>query len=133
MEPAEWLEYRKTIVQLIQSQADARDRTVLALASGALGLSIAFLHEIVQAPVHTWLIKAGWIFLAVAAIVILASLVTGEEQMRWALKHGDAREAFDTRAPGGWLWHVTRWLNYAGVVSFILGVLFMVVFAFVNF
>lgn len=104
------------------------DRTVVTLAAGALGLSIAFVQNIEPHPVHTGWLAMAWSLFSASLIVNLASFLTSQHSLRWEMRHFDE----DVGTAGGWLAKLTIGLNWGAAGFFVLGVLALVRFAFLN-
>jgi len=106
------------------------DRTLLALSGGALGLSLAFISDVVEAPAHLRILWAGWTFLALAMATTLAGTLTSQ----WAIrKDMDAlSEGRELENSGGWPGAATDVLGIAGAVSFMLGIALIVGFVGLN-
>jgi hypothetical protein len=55
------------------------DKAVMTLAAGALGLSIAFIHDIAPDPTFVGVLAAAWAFFAASLLAILVSFMTSRE------------------------------------------------------
>ena len=132
-----YLEERKLLVDAEREGARTFDKAILTLAAGALGLSVTFVDKIAPLPQATtlWLLVASWISFGFSIIVTLSSFITSQ----WACIR--QREILDTE----WLnssqeqksiqncWtRVTNALNVVSILSFVTGVIFLCLFAFVN-
>lgn len=107
-DPRQWL------LQADQAATRDFDRTVVALASGALGLSIAFIHDIAPHPVHEGWLAIAWSLLSASLIANLASLLTSHHALRWEMRHYDDAVG----EAGGWLGKVTIGLNWFAAAAF---------------
>lgn len=106
------------------------DKNVLFIASGALGISFAFIEKIVPNLIHaenkhflinSWYCFAGVIFISLVAhfISILA--------IRWAIIHDDLEKIKYKKITGWWNWCV-RTLNILMILGLFLGVILLVLF-----
>lgn len=104
------------------------DRTVVTLSAGALGLSIAFIQNIAPQPIHKGWLAIGWGLFALSLIANLASFLTSRQALRWEMQHFDE----DVETPGGPFAKATVALNLGAAAAFVLGVLALVTFAYLN-
>ena len=88
------------------------DRTLLALATGALALSIPLVRDLTD-PVNTLLVLWGWIFLLVTPILLLLSFAISKSAIEARWNH----DADKGNQRSKWAWNVTL---TAGA-SFIVG------------
>src|SRR5712692_4706414 len=80
-------EYRQWLVETDHKSSQAYDRTVLTLAAGALGLSLAFMkdaasHQIRESFVH---LLRGWECLGSSLTATLVSMLTSQFALRTAI------------------------------------------------
>ncbi len=117
-------EYRRALVSLEQQSQKAFDTTVVTLAGGALGLSFAFLKDILkgQPPIRPGLILAAWILWVVTLTIVLTSYYTSALAMRKGIRQLDAG-GLASRPTGGLFAHVTTVLNALALAAFIVGLL----------
>ena len=99
------------------------DRTLLALATGALALSIPLVRDLTD-PVNTRLVLWGWIFLLITPIFLLVSYAISKTaiEARW---DGDDEKG---NQRSRWAWNVTL---TAGA-SFIFGAALIMLFVWLN-
>ena len=64
---------RKRLTDLHEKATDAFDRAVMTLPGGALGVSLAFIHDVAPHPRHNWA-AAGALIFGVLFLVIFAWL-----------------------------------------------------------
>ena len=127
--------YRQWLVAAEHDASRDFDRAVMALAGGALGLSVTFIHEIVASPVYrssVW-IALAWGCLSLSLLSILVSMLTSQHALRRAIKQVDAQTVHQVARAGGWLSMVTEGLNIVAALTLVLGLVFLVVFAFLNY
>ncbi len=137
-----YLQERKTLLAAEQDYAKSFDRWVITLAGGALGLSIAFLKDIAgpKATDVAWLV-AAWILFGLCICALLVSMLvsqSGHEAFRAVLDEEATKDV-----PGFWLrvrkgqkhrWESTAIavLNVVAIVTFVIGVISLAVFAALN-
>ena len=126
-------EYREWLVKAQHRASQDFDKTVLAISSGALGLSVAFLNsQYVSGPFsNTVLIGIAWMGFGVALVSSLGSLFTSSKALRKCIEQVDAG-VVDGETPGGVWTSRTDWLNLAAWWGVFLGVTFLVLFASFN-
>lgn len=123
-------EYRRWLVQAEQKAQDDYDKTVLALSGGALGISFAFVKEIIgEKPIEqSWLLVSAWLAWAASTMVMLASYYFSRKALRKAIEQCDDKSIEDCETPGGIFTLILRQLNVAGALLFFLGVCLMAFF-----
>jgi hypothetical protein len=130
-----WLQNEiKQVREDIQSSTDSFDKSMLTVSSGALGVSLAFIKEIVPLPQASWLpvLQASWVAFAVciAATVISfrvsrANLKTHERFVRKV--HAERKQGLSNRK--------TKLLNFcteAATYFFLVGLAATVLFVIKN-
>jgi hypothetical protein len=126
-------EYRQWLVVAEQKAQEDYDKTVLTLSGGALGISFAFVKDIVgSGPIQnsSWLVGA-WALWALSTSAMLGSFFVSRLALRRAIVQCDDGTIF-CKPPGGFYTRLTRWLNGSGAVLFLLGVCLMAAFVNVN-
>ena len=107
------------------------DRTVMTLAAGALGLSIAFMKDIAGPDANALpALGAAWFLFAATLMVILVSFLTSQAGLLYQIEVIDGRKP--EVAPGGTYGRWTLRLNAAAAVALVAGVLSLVLFAINN-
>lgn len=126
-------EYRKWLVAAEQKSQDDFDKTVLTLSGGALGISFAFLKDIVgpQPIVLPGLLLAAWFAWAFSTFSVLISYYLSHLALRRAIGQVDDGTIFGQPA-GGVFARLTAILNGTGAVLFLVGVCCITVFAVAN-
>ncbi len=107
-----------------QSQHDF-DRAVLTLASGALAISLVFVHDIAPRPSWKALLVIAWVAFVVSMLAVLLSFRTSE----WA--HRDEYERIQSDRPeakDAW----TPALNAIATAALIGGIALLLAFATLN-
>jgi hypothetical protein len=120
-------EDRRRLIASNEAATRDFDTTVRALAGGALGVSIAFVHEIAPKPEHTWVLGAAWALFAAALALNLFSFLTQERASRKMLRLMEDQTT--TEIEEG---KITDWLNWLAAGSLLGGVAFLVAFAVLN-
>jgi len=64
---------RKRLTDLHEKATDAFDRAVMTLAGGALGISLAFIHDVAPHPRDTWVMGVSWLLFVASLVLILLS------------------------------------------------------------
>src|SRR5438309_1680590 len=120
--------YREALLALEQKMQADYDKAVMTLSGGALGVSFAFLkdvlgHRELVSPI--WLL-AAWICWGLSVTCTLGSFWTSALALRKAVRQTDEREIY-IQQPGGKFDWITTVLNaaagllfFAGVVSIVL-------------
>ena len=126
--------YRQWLVQAEQKSQDDYDKSVLALSGGALGISFAFVKDIIgDKPIElAWLLIGAWITWAASTVVMLASYYVSRKALRKAIEQCDDKSIEDCEAPGGIFTKVLRGLNVTGALLFLVGVILMAFFVQAN-
>lgn len=100
------------------------DKTIVTVSSGALALSITFLHDLASNPLPStavWL-WVGWGGLLGSLLVIIFSMLTGHVALERHLKE----------VPGNWFTGLTTWLNIVAAVGLLVGFFGLAQFAKAN-
>jgi len=126
-------EYRQWLVAAEQKAQEDFDKTVLTLSGGALGISFAFVKDIIgDKPIeHSIWLVAAWVMWALSTSAMLGSFFVSRLALRKAIVQCDKKTIFCS-APGGFYTLLTRWLNVSGAVLFLLGVCLMAGFVKTN-
>jgi hypothetical protein len=134
------LTYRNFIIEADQKQQESFDKTVLTLSGGALGITFAFLKDIVGTnPIHPVLITLAWIFWGVSVSCTLISFFTSHLTLNKIIDHIDQNISADSiqkiyeNSPEKSFKVLTNILNVTSAALFILGVILTAIFAFYNF
>jgi hypothetical protein len=106
------------------------DKNVLYIASGALGISFAFIEKIIPdmtRAVSTHLINISWYFFAGVIFLSLVSHFISIMANRWAIAHDDENELQYRKNCTYWN-HVIRTLNVIMILGLLAGILFLIQF-----
>jgi hypothetical protein len=125
-------DYRNQIISAEQKAQDDFDKTILSLSSGALGISFAFVKDIVgNAPTDVSFLIASWIFWAFSSTSVLVSYYMSHKALRHAIKQIDSNK-IRKEMPGGIYDKLTGFLNVLGLILFLFGLLSMIWFVKIN-
>jgi protein-S-isoprenylcysteine O-methyltransferase Ste14 len=117
---------RKRLLLLHEKATESFDRAIMTVSGGALGISIAFVHDVASKPVHRWVLGVSWLFFALSLLLILWSFLTME---RATVRMLGQMEDEVEEIPRGKL---TDYANWGSAAAFICGVVFLVIFAWLN-
>jgi hypothetical protein len=122
-------DYRSYLVLAEQIAQEDFDKTVLTLSGGALGISFAFIKDIIGANpiVQPYQLYFAWISWGLSVTVILASYFFSSLSLRKAIQQLDSGDIYVSHV-GGLFDVATCVLNVAGGLLFIIGVIFIVIF-----
>ena len=126
-------EYRSFIIAAEQKAQEDFDKTVIALSGGALSISFVFVNDIIgDDPVsNSCALLAAWIAWGISVTCVLISYYFSQRALRKTIQQIDDNKIYD-QSPGGIYSHITSILNAAGGVLFLIGVVFITIFAFFN-
>jgi hypothetical protein len=132
-EDDEFEAYRHHLLLAEQRAQEDYDKTVVSLSGGALGVSFAFLDNIVKGRPLTNpnLLFVAWACWSISLLVVLASFFFSIRALRKAQKQARTGAIF-LRTPGGWAAKLTEIANVTGAVLFVVGLLFIGVFVWRN-
>lgn len=122
-------EYRKYLSDAEQKISESYIKTIVALSSGALGVSFAFIKDVLgtKEPVWTPVLMTAWIFLTGSLASIVFYLVFARYAFLKAIKQVDAGTIND-ESPGGWQGKITDIIHIIGAALLIGGLLLIGVF-----
>jgi hypothetical protein len=121
--------YRQWLVEAYQKSSDAYDKAVMTLAGGALGISLAFVHQVAPHPTHKAWLAWTWGLLAVSLLLIFLSFLASQQTLLREIKKRDKRRVWPSWDMPGW---ATTILNVASGAALITGVVCLVRFAWFN-
>lgn len=117
-----------------QDLAKSFDQSIVALAGGALGLSMTFVERFAPAPQSTWFLGASWVSFVLALLAVLVSYEVGqaayrEEQDILQQAMDGNHKALDAEP------RYTRWTartNRLAIGFLVLGLLALARFVYIN-
>ncbi len=124
-------EYRNLLIKYQQEMIDEFGKAMLALAGGALGVSFAFIKDIVKLDETTGrsLLLLAWVSWGFSIVSILVSYYLSHLAMGRAIADVDARRTIHR----SWASRLTSFLTASSIVTFLLGVLLLAAFVRLNF
>lgn len=128
------IQYRAYLVQAAQKAQDDFDKAVLSLSGGALGISFAFIKDVVgPGPFKSssYLVFA-WLCWGMSIIFVLTSYFVSALALRRSIEQVD-RETIRQERPGGTFDRITGACNIGGGVLFFFGVVLIAYFVWRNF
>lgn len=132
-----YAETRKDLLTRQLSNSEKFDGAVLTLSTGALGISLVFIKDVVplEKAQCAELLIVSWCFFGLAIISVVISFLVSQEGIKKQLNHAEeyylnGKEEYLTKAniPA----KVTDFLNYASGVLFVLGIILTIIFVSIN-
>jgi hypothetical protein len=129
----ELVEYRKWLIAAEQKAQEDYDKTVLALSGGALGISFAFIKDVIgnQPAIFPHLLWGSWLAWGLSVAFVLVSFYASRLALRRTIVQIDQGQVY-REFPGGYYATMTAWLNLGGGILFLAGVVLIVIFAAYN-
>jgi hypothetical protein len=126
-------EYRKIVIAAEQKSQDDFDKTLIALSSGSLGISFAFVKDIIgtKQMTHSYYLLYAWTFWGLSLACILISFYFSHQSLRYVIRQIDNKRIYNQK-PGGVFSTITFILNIGSGISFIVGLILLIIFAFYN-
>lgn len=119
---------RRQWIDLIQKSSEHYDKTVVLIASGAIGLSLAFLNNIILKGVsNPLMLYCSWILLLVAILSSIVSHLTSIKGYADNINEID----YGTKPSKTWP-KITDILNVVTLVCLFIGIVFLCLFAYQN-
>jgi hypothetical protein len=129
-------QHKARICEDIQSSTDSFDQSLLTLSSGALGVSLAFIKDIVPLKEAVWigLLFASWIAFALCIVTTVVSFLLSVKANKQQLGYIDEYylhrkdDALDKHKTSGYL----RWLQrctWVAIILFVAGLFCTIIFA----
>lgn len=125
--------YRDHLVEAQQKAQDDYDKTLVLLAGGAFGLSLALVEKMLPGrPYHKpEFLLLAWVSWGASLACTLASFLVSHHALRRCIDQHDLGK-LPGETPGGLLSHLTTVLNIVAGVLFVLGLAMMSMFVFSN-
>jgi len=125
-------EYRTYLRQAHQMAQENFDKTVLSLSGGALGISFAFIKDIVgpDALKARGLLYAAWLSWGISVTLVLASFYSSQRALHRALCQLESSnvEELQSAKLGGFADRITWTLNALAGILFLVGVILLTIF-----
>ena len=129
------IDRRKLLDEVRVGQGYIRDRTVIFLSSGTVGLSLLLLNAVGGNREHMILIFGSWGSCLVSLVAALLSFFVAQRVFGQELEQHDAKTVGDkesAKPPVGLLDHLTTLLNWLAVLGFAGGGICLILFAWFN-
>ena len=120
-------EHRRYLRDAHQTASRDFDRALLAMASGTIAISLAFLDQIAPEPQRTWLLLLAWTLLVGSLAMNLVSHMTSQRASEKDIARLDEGD-WDSAGDDSW----TPWLNRLSATSFVFGVFLLALFSYYN-
>ena len=130
-----FLDHRKQLVGQLYGQGYMLDRSMVFLASGAVGLSILLLGTLTAAPLKMPLVFCTWGCCALSLVATLTSFYFSQKSIEQDIEYQDQLNLGykkQAREPNAWPTLVTHRLNEVALVAFVVAVLSLAWFAWCN-
>jgi hypothetical protein len=132
-------EYRQKVWEDTKSGTENFDKYLLTFSSGALGLSLTFIKDVAPIGQAVWIpsLFVSWVAFLLCLLVTLISFRISILALEGMLPHlnefylNSNAEAFDKHRES-WLTKAVDWLAWAGIILFICGVFFTMMFVYAN-
>jgi hypothetical protein len=132
-------EYRKKVWEDTKSGTENFDKYLLTFSSGALGLSLAFIKDVAPIGHAVWIpsLFASWVAFLLCILVTLISFRISILALEAMVPHlnefylNSNAEAFDKHRES-WLTKAVEWFAWAGIILFVCGVFFTMMFVYAN-
>lgn len=126
-------DYRNLLIAAEQKAQADFDKTVLSLSGGALGISFAFVKDIVgpDSIVNPRLLLLSWIAWGFSVTSVLGSFYFSHWALRKTIQQIDNGNIYKQHPGSIYSW-ITALLNALGGLLFLVGVVLMVVFIYYN-
>ena len=130
------LEERKSLLSSQSEQAKSFDKWILTLAGGSFGLSLIFVYQIAPHPKSTGYLVTAWGFFTASILFTLFSFLLSQEAhhkyIEAVSKLINRETARENKLPPTVYGRVTKALNYGSMIVFLIGIVFLIVFAKLN-
>ena len=141
-----YIDERTALVNASLEQHRLFDKAILTLSSGALGLSLTFIRQIIPEeaqPKNIYSLVIAWVLLALSILFTVISFLTSgkacarqieilENSFFHSEKNSDSKTNRDEIVIQNYYSRLTSWLNILSIICFILGVFFLATFSICN-
>lgn len=126
-----YLDERRLLIEAEQKGAQQFDKAILALAGGALAISITFIKNIAPHPIieTIYLLERAWIAFILSLLSTLCSFLTSQSACR---RQRDIIELEESHNEKNKYATCTKWLNIFSIIFFILGIAYLSIFCIEN-
>ena len=130
-------EYRKILLDRQLSNSEKYDGALLSLSTGVLGLSLAFIKDIVPIGdlIIVWVLIASWALFAISIILTITSYITSQKGIKTQLEYAEeyylkGNKDYLNRGNPYSVW--TECFNLLSGVCFILALVVTILFVTIN-
>src|SRR5262245_53574390 len=125
-------EHRAWLRDAYERTSTSYDKAVMTLAGGALAISLTFIHNVAPKFQHKGYLGLSWAALAASLLLIFSSFWVSQRSLLSDMAKMDSDDP-GVGEPGEGPWKVaTEVVNVAAGLAFVLGVVFLVLFAWHN-
>ena len=122
--------YRDLLQELSVKSQEQYDKTVITLSTGALGLSFAFIKDVVDIKVASDInfLTGAWICFTLSVLSVLLSFLSS----KYALDQAIVAEDNNEEVKANRIDLITTILNWLSATFFVVGLVFIIVFVKLN-
>jgi hypothetical protein len=129
--------FRDYLLKGQMSNSENFDKSILSLSSAALGISLAFIKDIVKIndAQFAWSLKLSWILFTIAIISTVISFATSQRSITIQLVYTEKyylEEKIEYLNKKNWWTSITKFLNTFSAIVFVLAIILTVVFVIIN-
>ena len=131
---SEWIDFRNSVYETKSKSQDDFEKYINIIASGGLGITIAFFDKIVQIDktVYIWMIVFGWLLLAITLLVNLFSHYKSVQYMELTISEINDEKYEDIFTNVEKRNKIINRYNLISLTSLIIGVLTIIFFVTIN-
>ncbi len=129
------LDHRKVLDQMYTGQGHMRDRTVIFLSSGTVGLSLLLLQRVWDDMGHTHLVFGSWGSCTLSLLAALVSFTFGRISVSQQMVYLNAtrfEHEDDAKEPSTWIRRMVDITNSIAILGFAAGAVLLLWFTWVN-
>lgn len=126
-------EYRQQLIVAEQKSQNDYDKAIVTLSGGALAISLVFIKDVIgnNNPIHIWAVIMAWSMWAISISSVVISFFLSRLSMRKAIDQTDNDDF--SGGVGGIATKATQFFNGLSGLSFVFGIIFLIIFASYNF
>lgn len=109
------------------------DETMITLSAGALGLSIAFVRNIVKHPGYKYMLATAWCCFGLTLVIMVFSFMLSICAVRNESLLAQAKKDDDDEAESNIADSILNLMNWGALIIFSIGVVFLAGFALLNY
>ena len=132
MDDKTYLDERKFLAEVERETAKTFDTSLITVTSGALGLSLFFVKDMVEETSVGYLLLVSWVAFSFGLISTMSSFLTSQTATRRQREILDHNYAGKIESVGNWAASVTHCLNWFSILSFTAGIIFLCTFIWSN-